>query len=587
MTSNPEGRIDELEKRVDWIERYLGRQTAPTIVPPPIIQPAAALESSPRENVARRCPRCGYAMHDSGSALCDRCLAASAQASATAGAAPSAPRVTFTQAGADAGKRTDTEFILGARILPRIGAVLVLLGLAFFAGWAYTNGLITPWLAFLGEVGVSVAFLATGFGLSKTKEQFGEVLKAVGSAGLFTSLAAGHLYHHVFNAEAMLGGCLLLSIGNMAYAAVVKSKSFWGLGLVGGLITALMPLNQNQILTSETLLSMVMATSLVSAGIHKWMKAILGSWTVFACLQVAFVQSDLPWLFRVGHLEGVALLAILSYGYAFWQKNPFDPKAIAPAVMGIGAGILGFYVKSGPMGSLHAGLLGAAIGIFAVVNSKKPNLQSSLIFTAGALLLALCPFGLQSWFTSAFMIALAYLLLAAEMRFKKVELCWLAAFEVAAASVVAMARFNDFSRDIHLMLNGAMLLALIPMAVAFRRHYTDDSPIFTGHGWAGLYYTTVIGVLLDHANPPIGMPLTIAWTSYGLGLLLLGIMGKLREVRIAGILVLLGTLAKVVFYDLSSIELIAKVAVLTGLGLAMLVGGYLVIRLRGSDSGNH
>ena len=443
MTYEINPRIDELEKRVDWIENYLGRHGAPvapqTIAIPPVLTGTADKE------VAKewRCIRCGSPIPENSGVLCSTCQAAQSRPIQP----PPVPRVTFTGngGGSTQTEKPDAEFILGARILPRVGAVLVLLGLAFFAGWAYTNGWITPWLAFLGEVGASVAFLAIGFGLGRTKEQFGEVLKAVGSAGLFTSLAAGHLYHHVFNAEAMLGGCLLLSTANMAYSVAAKSRTFWGLGLAGGLITAFLPLTQNNILVSEQLVTLVVSTALVTAGMQRWLKAIVGAWTIFLFPQPAFINSHLPWVVRVAHLEGVSLIAILAYAFAYFENNTFDARAWAPRIMGIGAGLLGFYVQDGPLGSLHVAVLGASVAATALYASKKPALQSSLYFTAGGLVLVLAPFGLPIWYAPAAMIALAACLLAAEAKIKRSELCWLAAYEVVSASSVALVRFDQLT----------------------------------------------------------------------------------------------------------------------------------------------
>lgn len=568
MAIELEFRVQELEARVDWIETYLGRLTAKPVSqvpPPPILKSTTEIA---------HCRVCGKAILGPSGSLCADCARRSAQS-----AAPPMPKVTFTN-GEPKRASDDTEFFLGARVLPRVGAVLVLLGLAFFAGWAYTNGLITPWLAFLGEVGASVAFLALGFGLGRTKEQFGEVLKAIGSAGLFTSFAAGHLFHHVFNAEAMLGGCLLLSVANMAYAVQGKSKTFWGLGLAGGLISAFLPLHQNQVSVSETLLSLVIGSALITAGAQKWLKAVAGTWLAYIMCQLPMVQSTLPWVTRVAHLEGISLLAILVYARAFLEGNSFDRKATAPKLFGIGAGLLGFYVQSGPMGSLHVSILGFAIACSAFFFASKQGLQRSLLFTGAALLLVLAPLGLTIWHTSAVMIGLAIGLLIAEARFKKVELTWLAAFEIFAAAGMALARYDAIPKNHHVVLNAVMLVSLIPLALSFRRHCEEDSPVFFATGFAGFYFSSAIGVLLDNGNLPFGMPLTIAWTGYGLSLLVLGLVAKLKDVRIAGMLILLVTLAKVVMYDMSSVELIAKVAVLTGLGVAMLIGGYLVIRLR-------
>lgn len=82
----------------------------------------------------------------------------------------------------------------------------------------------------------------------------------------------------------------------------------------------------------------------------------------------------------------------------------------------------------------------------------------------------------------------------------------------------------------------------------------------------------------------IGMPevpaITAAWTAYAAILLALGFAKRTREVRYVGLLAIGSAAVKLVLMDLASSRDLVRFLVTLGLGVAMIGGGYLYIRLQ-------
>lgn len=92
------------------------------------------------------------------------------------------------------------------------------------------------------------------------------------------------------------------------------------------------------------------------------------------------------------------------------------------------------------------------------------------------------------------------------------------------------------------------------------------------------------GVVLLLIAPGVGMPslpaITAAWTTYAAVLLVIGFMKRTRELRYVGLTALAAASVKLVLVDLASSRDLVRFLVTLGLGIAMIGGGYLYIRLQ-------
>ena len=74
--------------------------------------------------------------------------------------------------------------------------------------------------------------------------------------------------------------------------------------------------------------------------------------------------------------------------------------------------------------------------------------------------------------------------------------------------------------------------------------------------------------------------LTVVWAVGGFALLVLGFAGKERSYRFAGLIVLLFSLGRAVVYDLGKLETIYRILTYMGLGVILLVLGFLYTKNR-------
>ncbi|HSI71636.1 MAG TPA: DUF2339 domain-containing protein, partial [Fimbriimonas sp.] len=99
--------------------------------------------------------------------------------------APPPPRTAVFQAPPVRAKTIDAEYQIGAKVLPYTGGAVVIIGLAYLVSLAVGRGLITPAMLWWGVNLLSLLFIGVGQWKREEKEQFGQILTAVGSCGLY------------------------------------------------------------------------------------------------------------------------------------------------------------------------------------------------------------------------------------------------------------------------------------------------------------------------------------------------------------------------------------------------------------------
>jgi hypothetical protein len=125
-----------------------------------------------------------------------------------------------------------------------------------------------------------------------------------------------------------------------------------------------------------------------------------------------------------------------------------------------------------------------------------------------------------------------------------------------------------------------LLLAALTMAVAF------TGLAFRQAGWNGtvVIATGVLALLTRWSQllfPQIGIglsPATLSWVAYAVILLIAGFVWRSATLRSCSLALMLLTVGRILFLDLSSTSVAAKVGVLLLLGLLMLIGGYAYIK---------
>lgn len=161
---------------------------------------------------------------------------------------------------------------IGKIWLNRIGAIILLLGIAFFVKYSFDQGLISPSLRVCMGGATGMALIAIGeYSLRKDKRPFAAGLLGAGVAVLYFSAFAAHTFYHLISTQtafALLCGVTMISSliavhGRMLAIAIM--------GLVGGLWTPIaLSTGVNQQVALMTYLLVLDIGFLVVGSIRRW-----------------------------------------------------------------------------------------------------------------------------------------------------------------------------------------------------------------------------------------------------------------------------------------------------------------------------
>ena len=163
----------------------------------------------------------------------------------------------------------DAELKFGSVILPRVGAGMALLGIGYLVALSIQRGWITPTMQFAGAI--VLCLLAIGIGLFKRQEKFdfGQLMIGLGSCGLYVTFAAGHVFQNLYSGETLIGAFVVLSFANLLYGALTPSKTFVSIGLLGGLVASMLPMDQGKDVVSLWLHAAILAPTAWIVGARK------------------------------------------------------------------------------------------------------------------------------------------------------------------------------------------------------------------------------------------------------------------------------------------------------------------------------
>ena len=285
---------------------------------------------------------------------------------------------------------TDTEYFIGAKVLPFVAAILLCIGIAYLVSLGVQNGWITPTILFSGVTVLCLAFTGVGQWLRNTKEQFGDILTGIGSCGLYLNFAAGHVFQHLYKLDILVGLFLLLSGINLLYSHWRSSKAFWMIGVVGGLAGAGMPVTVDQPNVVTGLMLVIGAVAFYISGSRKWqaLTAQLGLIGVVLFAPAAAYtppgHNVMPWI--VG-LYGMSLFAALAYAFGSLEAE----SSVAYVLSAVA--VIALVLKGETVGTIHTLIFGAVIIAIGCAWRKLPS--ANLIICAGVVIVsAIAPLGL-------------------------------------------------------------------------------------------------------------------------------------------------------------------------------------------------
>jgi uncharacterized membrane protein len=487
---------------------------------------------------------------------------------------PTAPVAVPAPAASSEPKR-DAEYVIGARLLPWAGSILVVLGLICLVAWGFVNGHITKQEMFAGEVLFAMAFVVLGQRLRGAREQFGQLLTGVGLAGLYLVVVGGHIVYRLYDGSVLVGLSTAVSLSMLALSWVRAWPSLWVLGLIGGFYSSTLPMNGN---TNDTGLAIHLLT-LVAGAI---LAVRLNRAGYALTLWVGSLMALVPVLRLIITQDTHVLATMLADGlicigaFSLSDAQQFVDLEILPAIAAAMLSICAIRHNQ-PWFVLAFSALLSAIALLPIGRLRNFNLGLGIILAAMA-----TPWCF-SWHERALSLcALGGLFAVISLiRFRGFAL-------VAAILLLANATGNQFvaldtvSKDVLAAAALATLAGFCLWAVsAFYSGKEAPRAIYGSVLIALLWFLVSFAVAKGVADPvQCGFYMSASWAALAAAAEVVGFRFKFKEFRYWGFAILAAATIKVLFYDLSSLDQAQRVAILLALGLLMLAVGYVYVRQR-------
>ena len=518
------------------------------------------------------------------------------------------------------------EWLVGGNWLARIGILAVIIGVGFFLKLAFDN----EWIGETGRVALGLAaglaLLGAGEFSSRKYAVWSQAVTGGGIAVLYLSIFAAFALYELIPAWPALGFSFLVTLAAAGLALRYEARAIAVLGIFGGFATPLFladKLPQQMALLAYVLVLDVGVLALATFRNWRWftLLALVGSLLLFLFWKeelepsLALAQIGMTVVFLI-------FVAATTLFHLVWRRQPlpFDQALIvlnAAAYLGISywqlwddyrAWMGGFTLAL----ALFYGLL--AYGIL-LRHREQVNLSMFTVGVALVLLSIAAPVQLEGlwigpawaiegavlvwlsffirmpelrWFAvSAFVVTLGWLLIGdipdylglypvygsyADTGWPVVNLYFLSlAMIIAAVGTAAYLwwRGRDaYSYDWEafapiVLIVGANLLALWALSVQVEQ---------------GVRFATGDSLGSYDAGNLVSLSLSGLWTAYAAALILLGIIRQHRWLRVGGLALLVVPVLKLFLYDSFELEQGYRVAAFIGLGLLLVVGGFIYQR---------
>ena len=253
------------------------------------------------------------------------------------------------------------EYAVGVNGLLRGGAVVVLCALLFLAALMIGRGMVTPPVQFAGEIALCLTFIGIGLFKRNEREDFGQLMVGLGAFGLYASFAGAHAYKHLITAETLIVLAVGLSLANLGFATWRASKTFWGIGLIGGLAAAQLPMQRDLVASTLRLHFLILIPAALVVLRNKWSELAVVMWLASSLALWPATSSDYSQIARVGATYLNCAIAVYTYGKLF-KRWALDDGAFLTWLMLLGTGLYAIGIDQGHRGSLHSLAL-TAIGL--------------------------------------------------------------------------------------------------------------------------------------------------------------------------------------------------------------------------------
>lgn len=315
----------------------------------------------------------------------------------------------------------ETEYVLGAKVLPWAGAAVVSLAVIYLVSYVYDRGWIGPGTIFSGVLLLCLFLIGVGQWKRDEKEDFGQILTGIGSCGLYLDFAGGNLYQKLYSGDVMIVLFLGLTFANFAYSMWRSSRSFLAIGVLGGFAAALMPLDQHLAQVSEGLYMVALVPAVIIAARRRWMSGFMSLWVVggLAILPIAFDQSASKWI-GVQLFELTALVLVAAIAWASREAEDSSWVSLTPIGTFVTA-LIGFGFVHGIPGVEHLAVFSLGVAAASWI-APAGDYRKYMLVGAVAPLLTIAPFGFDPQVTLFLLPGLAVLSALASRKLPR-DLC--------------------------------------------------------------------------------------------------------------------------------------------------------------------
>ena len=514
-----------------------------------------------------------------------------------------------------AAEGTTHEFALATHWLVRVGVVMIIASLAYFAklsidrGWMGPTGRVVATLI-VGAIGVAAgAYIVkrTRYGI------LGHAIAAIGIVALYFGFGLGHRF---FNPPVIASPTLAFAalFGVTVVAAILSvclaSSPIAVLALIGGyLVPIIAGRDTGSPLGLDVYLVVINLGAFVVTRFRKWspldfLASVLGFVMCFVwcsrhpnCGPAAVLTNFV--FISIVHL---IYMASVVFGAKFRNRAG---NALAWAGLSIGAcvyfGWLVSYFRMGfSNGTTGLVLLGVvavylAVAVFALRRGLADTQTVNILLVFALAFLAIAPAFIfdEMWLTLIWSV-LSIAMIEAERRTGQKVLSVMAYLTLAAAAVIGFYVVSNEYQSAYKMVNATtsrylialfirlLRVACLPVAIGFVACRTKLVELKAVTGILVFLCYTAEAVMFGRAFLPsfgTGM-VTVAWTVAALAGVWTGISRRVRALRI-GSLVLLGvSVVKLLLFDTAHLPTPGRVGVFAIVGVFLLIGAFFYIRAR-------
>ena len=438
----------------------------------------------------------------------------------------------------------EMEYKFGINGLLRGGAVVIVCAVLFLVALALGRGWITPTMQFGGEILLCLGFISIGIWKHEEREDFGQLMVGIGSFGLYASFAGAYAFKHLYEGETLVVLYMLLSLANLGFSHWRASKSFLTIGMIGGLVAAIMPMQKDKVLLDFALHFLILVPCALIIIKNKWNGMAALMWAVSSAALWPATTSHFEQAYRVGATYLNCAIALYACGKVF-KPSDFDKHAAIQSAMLVLTGFFAIGIDVGHKGSLHAlALTAIAIGIgYAIKENEKARNSTWL---GGLIVFAIMtPLGFVQNVATYWYAVESLILIVLALRYQYAAL---AAVGLATFLFSLVAYLFSPNKETLILANFSppletLLLAIFTTTVVLNIRYAmqqktkelGELALFFGASLIVAFFIRGLNVFLGNGNTPLS---TEDISSIGLGAASLALLAMATRLKRVGLFVI-------------------------------------------------